>query len=36
MGEEFNEKWEVWQIVSFLEKFGIGANNSKKFMINWV
>ena len=30
MGEEFNEKWEVWQIVSFLEKFGIGANNSKK------
>ena len=20
MGEEFNEKWEVWQIVSFLEK----------------
>ena len=30
MGEEFNEKWEVWQIVSFLEKYGIGANNSKK------
>ena len=30
MGEEFNEKWEVWQIVSFLEKFGIGANNSKR------
>ncbi len=30
MGEEFSEKWEVWQIVSFLEKFGIGANNSKK------
>ena len=30
MGEEFNEKWEVWQIVSFLEEFGIGANNSKK------
>lgn len=30
IGEEFNEKWEVWQIVSFLEKFGIGANNSKK------
>lgn len=28
--EEFNEKWEVWQIVSFLEQFGIGANNSKK------
>lgn len=30
IGEEFNEKWEVWQIVSFLENFGIGANNSKK------
>jgi exodeoxyribonuclease V alpha subunit len=30
IGEEFNEKWEVWQIVSFLEKFGIGANNSRK------
>lgn len=30
IAEEFNEKWEVWQIVSFLEKFGIGANNSKK------
>ena len=30
IGEEFNEKWEVWQIVSFLEEFGIGANNSKK------
>lgn len=30
IGEEFNEKWEVWQIVSFLEKFGVGANNSKK------
>lgn len=30
IGEEFNEKWEVWSIVSFLEEFGIGANNSKK------
>ncbi len=30
MGEEFNEKWELWQIVGFLEKFGISANNSKK------
>lgn len=30
IGEEFNEKWEVWQIVSFLEEFGISANNSKK------
>lgn len=30
IGEEFNEKWEVWQIVSFLEGFGISANNSKK------
>jgi len=30
IGEEFNEKWGVWQIVSFLEQFGIGANNSKR------
>ena len=30
IGQEFNEKWEVWQIVGYLEKFGIGANNSKK------
>lgn len=30
IGEEFNEKWEVWQIVKFLEEFGISANNSKK------
>ena len=30
IGEEFNEKWEVWEIVSFLEGFGIGANNAKK------
>ena len=30
IGQEFNEKWELWQIVSFLEKFGIGASNSKK------
>lgn len=30
IGEEFNEKWDVWQIVSFLEGFGIGANNAKK------
>ena len=30
IGEEFNEKWELLQIVGFLEKFGISANNSKK------
>lgn len=30
IGEEFNQAWEIWQIVGFLEKFGIGANNSKK------
>ena len=30
IGQEFNEKWDVWQIVGYLEKFGIGANNSKK------
>ena len=30
IAEEFMEKWELWQIVGFLEKFGIGASNSKK------
>ncbi len=30
IGEEFNEKWELWQIVGFLEKFGVSSNNSKR------
>ena len=30
MAEEFNLKWNLWQIVGFLEKFGINASNSKK------
>lgn len=30
ISEEFIEKWDLWQIVGFLEKFGIGAQNSKK------
>ena len=30
MSEEFIENWEVWQIVGFLERFGIGAENAKK------
>lgn len=30
IAEEFMQKWELWQIVGFLEKFGIGAQNSKK------
>ncbi len=30
MAQAFNENWELWQIVGFLEKFGIGANNAKK------
>ncbi|HOZ55196.1 MAG TPA: ATP-dependent RecD-like DNA helicase [Clostridia bacterium] len=29
MADEFNQNWEVWQIVGFLEKFGIGVQNSK-------
>jgi len=29
MSEEFNENWELWQIVGFLEKFGIGVQNAK-------
>ena len=28
--EEFTEKWDLWEIVGFLEKFGISASNSKK------
>jgi len=30
IGIEFNEKWDLWQIVGFLEKFGISTSNSKK------
>jgi len=30
MSESFIENWEVWQIVGFLERFGIGAENAKK------
>lgn len=30
MCEEFIQNWEVWQIVGFLERFGIGAEHAKK------
>lgn len=30
ISESFIESWEVWQIVGFLEKFGIGIENSKR------
>lgn len=30
IAESFNENWELWQIVGFLEKFGIGPANAKK------
>lgn len=30
ISESFVEHWEVWQIVGFLERFGIGAENSKR------
>ena len=30
ISEEFNEKWDLWQIVGFLEKFGISPQSSKK------
>lgn len=30
MSEAFIENWEVWQIVGFLERFGIGAEHAKK------
>lgn len=29
MAEEFMQNWELWQIVGFLEKFGIGVANAK-------
>ncbi len=30
IAEEFMQNWEIWQIVGFLEKFGIGAEHAKK------
>ena len=30
MSEEFIQNWEVWQIVGFLDRFGIGAEYAKK------
>lgn len=30
ISESFIQSWEVWQIVGFLEKFGIGIENSKR------
>lgn len=30
MSENFIQNWEVWQIVGFLERFGIGAEHAKK------
>ena len=30
IAEEFIQNWEVWQIVGFLERFGIGAEYAKK------
>ena len=30
ISENFIENWEVWQIVGFLERFGIGAESAKK------
>lgn len=30
ISESFIENWEVWQIVGFLEKFGIGVEYAKK------
>lgn len=29
ISEEFVENWELWQIVGYLEKFGIGVQNAK-------
>jgi exodeoxyribonuclease V alpha subunit len=30
IAQDFNENWEVWQIVGYLEQFGIGPQNAKK------
>ena len=30
ISESFIENWEVWQIVGFLERFGLGAESAKK------
>lgn len=30
ISEDFVQNWEVWQIVGFLERFGIGAEHAKK------
>ena len=30
ISESFIENWEVWQIVGFLERFGMGAESAKK------
>ena len=29
ISEQFNENWELWQIVGFLDKFGIGVQNAQ-------
>lgn len=34
ISESFIENWELWQIVSFLEKFGIGSENAQKIYKN--
>lgn len=38
ISDEFNKQWELWQIVIFLQKYGIGATNAnrvyKEFGIN--
>jgi len=30
IGQEFNEKWEMWHIVEFLERFSIAPTNAKR------
>jgi len=30
ISENFTENWDLWQIVSFLEKFGIGSESAQK------
>lgn len=35
MSESFNENWEIWQIVGFLDRFGISAKYAKKAYDLW-
>ncbi len=36
IAEEFIANWEIWQLVGFLDKFGVGPQKRrKKFIKHW-